>query len=307
MGLLTINDHSRYKLNDLRSFKKSLIFCGNVIDDRGERLLKELSIEISNRLVPILFDADTYSLSIDGVMHASRRANVVLTKFFEENDGLNYVIDSTTLGFVELLYLLRWFKDNHSGTVEIIYAEPERYKSRINYISDFGKHEFDLSSHSGGFKGVMGFTRMFSSDKKSCLVAVLGFERARLGQLLELDEGAYIGDIIPVFGTPGFKVGWDKHSFFQSVDTLKDKALPPHFVSAFSPIDVLDRLEYIKRSSQDDLMLAPFGPKPLSLGIAVFLVNNIGDIALKYDHPKKKEGRSVGLGSIHRYLVMSDA
>lgn len=303
MGLLRIADHSRYKLNNVREYKEMLVFCGEALDERGEIILSELRKQSKNKLVEITFDVEKYSVSFNGKIYPSRRVNDVLSDLFSGYLDLSVLIDSTTLGFVELLFILKWMKNNDHGDFEVIYAEPEKYKSRINYVSDFGKHEFDLSSHSGGFKAVLGFSKLSSSFEKSMLVAVLGFERARLGQLLELDEGAYIGKILPIFGTPGFKVGWDKHSFFQSVDTLKDKSMRPEFVSAFSPIDILERLEYIRKSCTGDIMVAPFGPKPLSLGVGVFLVNNIESVSLKYDHPKKKSGRSEGVGNIHRYLI----
>lgn len=172
-------------------------------------------------------------------------------------------------------------------------------------MNDFGKHEFDLSTHTEGFKAIPGFAKVLTQSNKAILVTSVGFERARLGQLLSLDDGAYIHTVIPIFGTPPYKASWDKHSYFQNVEVLSDKGGRPQFVAANSPLDMLDMLEYIKESCNEDaeITIAPLGTKPLSIASAVFLINN-PCITLKYDHPKRKGSRSSGLGMIHMYELV---
>ena len=170
-------------------------------------------------------------------------------------------------------------------------------------MNDFGKHEFDLSTHSEGFKAIPGFAKALTQSQKAILISSMGFERSRLGQLLSLDDGAYIHSVLPIYGTPGFQAGWDKHSFFQNVETLSDKGIKPQFVSANSPLDMLYMLQFIKDSFVDEeITLAPLGTKPLSIASAVFLINN-PTVTLKYDHPKRKGRRSTGLGKIHLYVI----
>ncbi len=50
--------------------------------------------------------------------------------------------------------------------------------------------------------------------------------------------------------------------------------------------------------------LAPFGTKPVALGMDWFAINNRG-ISIVYDFVKKKRMRSTGVGKIHfwRFLV----
>ena len=236
--------------------------------------------------------------------HPVSRSNLVIDDFVKTHTGRKFYLDVTTVGFVELLLVLRWFSKSKLNEISIFYAEPLKYKSRVNYMDDFGKHEFDLTSHSAGFKAVPGFTKAISTEEKASLIAVIGFERSRLGQLIQQDEGAYIGKIFPIFGTPGFKVGWDKHSFLQSVETLKDRSRSPRFVTAYSAIDILNCFELIKESLPNEtIMVAPFGTKPLSLGAAIFLVNHREDVMLKFDHPTKKSDSTEGVGEIHKYTV----
>ncbi len=302
--MLNITDHRSISLDDADSINHAIFFCGEAIDDRGRAILSVIQNEPSNLIIKVYFDVSRYVVILNGVEYPVLKANTVISALIEANDGNQFYLDATTVGFVELLLVLRWFSRSKFCTLSVFYAEPLRYKSRIDYMNDFGKHEFDLTSYSAGFKAVPGFSKALSTDDKATLVAVLGFERSRLGQLIQSDEGAYIGNILPIFGTPGFKVGWDKHSFLQSVDTLKDRSGKPQFVTAYSAIDIFNCLERIKISLPNEtIMVAPFSTKPLSLGVVVFLVNNSEDVILKYDHPTKKSDSSEGVGKIHEYTV----
>lgn len=301
--MISLADLDYTSLGNLTSFKKTLCFTGKIIDERGARIVEALTTD-NNEIIEVNFDIDNYSIAFNEQNVGVLRFFSLVEQLFKNSPHNDVLIEATTLGFVELLVLLKWFSRTQIKSLKIIYAEPKAYKHRVNYMNDFGRHEFDLSTHSAGFKAVPGFTKAISANEKATLIAALGFERSRLGQLMELDEGAYIESIIPIFGTPGFQVGWDKHSFFQSVDTLKDKGLKPQFVSANSPLDMLNTLNYIKDSLDDkQLMVAPFGPKPLSIGIALFLINNSPDVILKYDHPIKKGDRSNGVGKVHIYSL----
>ncbi len=305
MGLLSITDSSVVDVNHFQGIGSTLVFCGAPIDDRGEKLLEEIGKHTQN-IVTVNFDIDTYAIQLNGqpfpVMRPNQGFNKVLAAF--EFDSI--LIESTTIGFIELLVVLKWFDTIEIDAINICYAEPESYKRRTNYMNDLGKHEFDLSSHSGGFKAIPGFAQAISSEEKAPLITILGFERSRLGHLMQEDEGAYISSILPIFGTPGYKVGWDKHSFIQNIDTLKDVCSEPQFVSAHSPLDIYNMLVYIKESiASDKILLAPFGTKPLSLGAAIFLINFRSDVVLKYDHPTRKKGRSEGVADIHIFNVSS--
>ena len=297
-------DHRIVSLDRIRDVRNGVFFLSEATDDRGKAIFSQIQAEESNLIVTIGFDIDRYIVLINDVEYPILRAISIIDDVVRGYEAKQFYLDATTTGFVELLLVLRWLSRSREASITVFYAEPLKYKSRVDYMNDFGKHEFDLTSHSAGFKAVPGFSKALSTEKKSTLVAVLGFERSRLGQLVQLDEGAYIGTILPVFGTPGFNVGWDKHSFLQSVDTLKDRSGLPQFVAAYSANDIFICLENIKASLPDEtLMVAPFSTKPLSLGVAVFLVNNSDQVVLRYDHPTKKDDSSEGVGKIHEYTV----
>lgn len=300
--MISLIDTVSTDLNSVKNISDTICFVGSQLDQRGRDIVGAL--EGKNEVFEVSFDADNYTLTIDDTAFGLMRVSSELQKIYDRSDYENILVESTTLGFVEVLLILRWFSKSNLKNVEIIYAEPDEYKLRTNYMNDFGKHEFDLSTHSGGFKAIPGFAKALTQSKKAVLIASVGFERSRIGQLLSLDDGAYIESVIPIYGTPGFQAGWDKHSFFQNVEVLSDKGLKPQFVSANSPIDMLFMLEYIVDSFGDEeITIAPLGTKPLSIASAIFLINN-PNVTLKYDHPKKKSSRSKGLGKIHIYSVI---
>ncbi|WDE12036.1 hypothetical protein [Thalassomonas haliotis] len=300
--MISINDNRNITTGEIKSLANTLCFVGPSIDQRGDDLTSALNT--AAHIVEVSFNVQDYTVDIDGTKVGTIGVNRYINDLVQQKKCESIYIESTTLGFVEVLLLLKWFSRSEIDSLQVIYAEPNQYKSRTNYMNDFGKHEFDLSTHTEGFKAIPGFAKALTQSKKAILISSMGFERSRLGQLLSQDDGAYIHAVIPVFGTPPYQTGWDKHSFFQNVDVLNDKGEKPQFVAANSPIDMLEMLEYIKGSysEDDEITLAPLGTKPLSIASAVFLINN-PQVTLKYDHPKRKGRRSTGLGKIHLYEI----
>lgn len=302
MGVIDILNHTRCHPHNFGE-EHTLLVCGPAIDDRCGEIRRTTLSKDHSKILEVLFNSETYSLQVGQNSSSLRQSSSLIGAEILGGNFSKIIIDITSLGFVELLLIIRWFKNSDLDSIEAVYGEPVAYKPRADYMSDFGHHEFDLTSHSGGFKAIPGFSKAISSGKKATLIALLGFERSRLGQLLQLDEGAYIGEVLPIFGTPSYKVGWDKHCFFQNIETLKNCCGSPSFVSAYSPYDLVRTLEYIKESiPEKEIMIAPFGTKPLSLGAAIFLSNN-PETSLKYDHPIKKQGSSSGVSRIHLFVL----
>ena len=159
--MLSITDCSVVDVNYFQDITGTLIFCGIPIDDRGVKLLEEIDKHTQN-IVEVNFDIDTYAIQLNGqsfpVMSPAQGFNEVCATF--KFDSI--LVESTTIGFVELLIVLKWFNTIDLDEINICYAEPKSYKRRTNYMNDLGKHEFDLSSHSGGFKAIPGFAQVIS-------------------------------------------------------------------------------------------------------------------------------------------------
>ena len=61
-----------------------------------------------------------------------------------------------------------------------------------------------------------------------------------------------------------------------------------------------------KNSNDKQLVIAPIGTKPHSIGAIVFMVNSYyknKKVGVIYDFPIKKENRTDGIGLIHEYTI----
>lgn len=292
---------------DVESLSSTLCFIGNPIDDRGHFITSALGSELHNNVIRIELKAEDMRSEINHTNVSYRNISDHLSTLTNSLSFENVLLDATTLGVPELLIIMKWLQLlDTCERVKIIYAEPDEYP-RIQLPSVYGNHQFNLSNASIGYKSLPGFTKTASTEKKSHLIALLGFERVRLGQLLQNDEGAYIDEITPVFGVPGFKPSYDKHSAYQNVDSIKDKekSNKPLFASANNPYDTFMLLERVRETETDRVInVAPIGTKPMAIGAAIFILKHRQEnVGLMYDYPIKTAGRSKGVSKIHIYAV----
>ena len=292
-------------LENLVEDASDIVFAGVPVDDRGSQVTRSLKNIQLEKYVELFFNPEKMSFSVNQVEVNLREFEGFLNKIFNGVEIGALTIDATTLSIAELLYIFRWVKKHQNQiTLKIIYAEPENYTSRIDTQSDFGKHQFSLSDDSRGYIALPGFTRAVNGRNKSHVLALLGFERVRLGQLLSNDEGAYINSFTPIFGVPGFKPYYDKHSVYQNIDLITRSGEKPEFSSANNPFATYNLLSEISDSLPDFLInIAPIGTKPMAIGACLFLVNNNIKAGLMYDHPYKKKGRSEGVSKVHCFVV----
>lgn len=284
----------------------NVIIVGSTLDDRGTYIRELIGRSSKSVVIEVSYDAENINFIIDGNSIPFRNINSTLDTIIGAPDEI--LIDTTTVGVAELLYILRWLKKyNRSTNVKMTYIEPGKYPPLNEANNEFGRHTFNLSSHSLGYKSLPGFT--VTSNSKSHLIALLGFERVRLGQLLENDEGAFIGSLTPVFGVPGFKPSYDKHSAFQNIESILAKGEKPEFSSANNPFETYSKLEYLRSCYPDTVInIAPIGTKPMAIGACLFALKNIGKkVGVMYDHPVKKKGRTEGISRIHLFSVLIDS
>jgi hypothetical protein len=296
-------------VDEIAHSNSDYVFVGASIDDRSALVIDKLQNSVFKKLVKIKFDAEDMSFDVDGKI-------IKFMMFSQEMDSLtdnelvsSITLDATSLGVVEILYILRWFKRKvNNADINILYAEPAEYPSKLKFSNEFGKHQFNLSNSSIGYKSLPGFTKTAPSSEKIHVIALLGFERVRLGQLIQNDEGAYIDSITPIFGVPGFKPSYDKHSAFQNINILLEKGRKPMFSSANNPYDTFKVLNLLKQSMPDEVInIAPIGTKPMAIGACIFLLNNLNkNIGILYDHPNKTSGRTKGISNVHRYTLSTE-
>lgn len=274
-----------------------LVFHGDTVDERT----KIISSKIAKQCTPaashtIKWSQDTQSIEIEGVSFSSAE----IKNKFSSASPVSILFDATSLDFPELVYLFDCFK---GYDIDILYLEPAEY---LKKQSDIGEYNFDLTSKQSRFTGLRNFT-VHTGGTAVSLVAPLGFEPMRLGQLLNTDESKQYHSISGMVGVPAYKPGWENRSI---------KSNLRHFVSSQSPellIYPSTNLYQIYKQIEDisaaypKLLLAPLGTKPSTVAIAMFIVNKFSSnsrhnfVGAVYDFPIKTSGRSKGIGKAYIY------
>lgn len=225
-----------------------------------------------------------------------------------ENLYETLVIDATSLSFAELLYLLNVTNNIELvKDIQILYVEPKEYRFVNNSITTYD--EFSLSDKLQRFPPLPGFTINTELEKVE-LIAFLGFEKQRLGQIFSSEEVIY-EKFTPVVPLPGFLPGWENRTINNHLKFFDPKYFfsEIQYVAANNPYQSLKLLEKMAKTRKS-FRVAPIGTKPNAIGCAVFLVNNAENqddeksIGALYDFPVKSVNRSEGIGKIHIYNLI---
>lgn len=190
------------------------------------------------------------------------------------------------------------------ATLRAVYAEPIEYRFQSSpRPSDI----FDLSERIQGVAPIPGFVSLTDEvdEAASVFVPLLGFEGARFAYLLEQVQPP--GDkVVPVIGVPGFRPEYPFHAYqgnrlpLSSSGAWKNR----RFAIANCPFSLHYALEDIAEEfAGDRLKVAPIGTKPHALGAVLFAVSTSDPVELVYDHPIRKEKRTVGAARILVYHV----
>lgn len=287
----------------MQSEPADLGFYGSSVDERGEfakNFLKEkanLSLNCRWDKVELLF-----CLGKDLELRPHEISSQI-----NELSPTRILIEATTLGFVEILFLVSAAKECPTvNEIEFIYVEPREY-SEVTSIENPLPHNFALSKSLGQLIPIPGFTKNFArKNHQTHLFAFLGFEPARLGRVLEDDEGAGISKYSLGIGIPAFVPGWENHTTDSNSEYL-DSPNREEIVlfSANNPQSAYDSLCEIADSLSDDerIVIAPFGTKPAGLGAIVYAVLHQDRCGIIYDHPIRQKDRSKGVGKCHLYKL----
>lgn len=292
----------------------AILFHGEMIDDRGRTIISHFnSRHTMNKQIQYFEDQFNISINQDNVHIMSFNDFIARQISSDKSDSI--WIEATTLGFAEILLLLDALAANKiSKKIYITYAEPKEYKGKI--ASSFVHDDFDLTRQFASFRPIPGYTLLSapsSQEKKAELISFLGFERSRLGQILNADDGASYKSLHPIIPLPAFKLGWENRSVKTHLEFFQlDMCQSLKYVSANNPYQALKALEKIVYSRGDEkFIIAPIGTKPNAIGCAIFLVNTKNNesnrTGVLYDFPTKKPERSQGVGKINIYTLSLSA
>lgn len=281
--------------------KYDAFFYGNDLDERTELAIKNISIEPRHK---IFFDRENYNFNIDNDVYSLFDVH----SFLQEKDYKYVLIDSTSLDFPEILYIL-FAIDKCARKINstILYIEPEEY---TNTLDDNQEEDYRLSDRMHPFSSlpIFAVNTQNAADRQTVLTSFLGFENSRLGQVLVNDDGASYRKLMACISVPAYNSGWENTSlkkhlrYFEYINS-ELKLYPGS--NPYAVCELLDELH----SEHNKLIITSLGTKPTAIGISIFLINNIRKntidkyVGAIYDFPVKSKGRSKGIGAIHTYEI----
>lgn len=278
-----------------------VVFVGTAVDDRGRHSL-QIARNSAGSVVEVRYDPDTYKLHLGANEFRASDMNAIRQTYPQAM----LLMDATSLDAVEMLLLIKAFLNDMDGRRRLgfVYAEPGRYMPADSSIGM--DYAFRFANSFKGLKPVPGFANELRQDQSGRLVACLGFEADRLDRILQGDDDAFIKHVTLIFGVPPYRTTWEMHALLPHERVINERRTSCElaFAGADNPKSAY---EYLKESFRaigrdERLIIAPLGSKPSSIGMALFACCH-DNIRLTYDFPERLEGRTEGVGAIHRYLV----
>jgi hypothetical protein len=287
---------------DLNLRRWDLGIVGQPIDDRGRAAI-ELIHQVTDGTLVADYDPDRFSIEANGDIMNAEAFEDVLQSF----KGKSIILESTTLGFVELFLVSRAAKALSFPQLTFLYVEPKGYSVRASNTRRsliLHKRDFELSDEVPGYRAIPGATLMLSDKFPQRSVFFLGYEARRLHRALEVYPMLRPESCSVVFGVPAFRPGWEMDAFANNVRIIKERNIDGgvYFCGAENPASALQVLEliYSELVEREKLFIAPIGTKPTGIATALFAATH-SSIGILYDHPKRRRDRSREVSGWHLY------
>jgi hypothetical protein len=268
---------------------------GEAVDPRGTAAI-EFAKGNSGVVHTFRYDPKQLAVEVDGRAFSAEEPEKPFAAL-----GGPILLETTTLGFVEILLCCRGLKAAGAASVWLVYAEPQDY-NRPRRSQIVHRRDFDLSDEVEEFTAVPGNPLLLLPEREVRAVIFLGFESQRLNRFLDQTSIAP-GCCEFVFGVPAFRPGWEMDSFANNFRVLKGEKMAGrvHFCGAHSPVSAYEALVRIYGAcSSQRVSVAPIGTKPHGVGAALFLCEH-PDVGVVYDNPKRKKERSSKVGTWHLF------
>lgn len=305
-----------------RGFFESIdvFLFGTVTDEeRNGRLLSLLGKTVDTKSYHIDYDLETEEYSLLPTPFGAvpppdrlRAAKKDITLFLRSDlssigaTGNDVLVDITGISQPALFFMLKlFFEDVRPQRLFFAYTEPLKYKARELPSSE---DVFLLTERFIGLRALPGFIREPTPGKRTTIVLLVGFEGKRAKYVCEALD-AKSDDIRVVLGFPGFRPGW-QYLAYGSNQSLFEYYQAQRFVSlaaANDPFEAYNALgdihtNEVASGTGAELVLAPVGTKPHSVGAALFALRHSEATRLIYDFPVKARGyRTEGCGTTWVY------
>ena len=280
--------------DEITIYTESVLFHGNIVDDRGGSAVNFKSDSIRER-VPVSYDYEKMILTVGD---KSLTADLAIKLFEPYITKKSVVLEATTLGVSELFFAIKSLIDSKINDFLIIYVEPENY-SRTTPAAD----SFALTDLNAGYKPIPNAIVDLSGDDVDAGVFFLGFEPDRLERAFEEYQMISSKDLKVVFGIPAFQPGWELNSIVPHLEAIDKCSIS--YCAANDPSSAYDALEETRLSLMEGkkMFVAPIGTKPCGIASAIFTSLYPSQVGLLYDHRTKKNKRSKGVNIWHRYSI----
>lgn len=274
---------------------QSVIFHGSAVDERGDLAVQ---LGATHQMVSVGYDVQEMLLSLDGISVGADVCELEVKRFV---DGRPIVLEATTLGFAEFFCLTRSLLTLGVQSLQIIYAEPQKY-NKPSANSD----TYELSDMISGYHPIPHAIIDLSSEEVETGVFFLGYEEQRMAQALEEYQMLANKTVKLVFGVPAFRAGWELNAIVPHLQILSEQNnFEVAYCCANDPASAFESLEATRASLSHGakMFIAPIGPKPCGVASALFASVYPDDSGILFDHPKKKSKRSSGVHVWHQYSV----
>jgi hypothetical protein len=300
MKILTAHYNNQQEVNS--TLKWTSCFHGESLDHRGDTSVNFLK-ENSKNVYKIIYTPSEFTVQINEEIIQKDD----LDDFFEKMTWESVVIDSTTVGFVELLLIAK-YAISKCPTFEILYLQPEHYKKKDS-STILRSREFDITSETPGYQAIPGFSTLLQNDDSNHFVFIAGYEPIRLDRAFEDYQMITSENCDIVFGLPAYKPGWENNAFANNISVLTNRRIVGEvkYCGALNPLAVYSLLHEIRKSldHNTNLVISPIGPKPLGIGAALFIATRSG-VSVLYDHPINKEARTEKIAKWIFYKIINE-
>jgi hypothetical protein len=289
------------KINSGLTFNKwDIGIVGKSLDARCDAAIDFVKKNTSDTL-HINFIHEDFKIQIDSVQFDIDDAE----NAFKKLEGKSVIIESTSVGFVEILLICDALIKAKAKGVSFVYVEPQEYKRQRKSMV-LHRREFELSGEVPGYLAIPGYSLILHNNVNQKVVFFTGYESSRLEKALEDHPWIRSKNASLVFGVPAFNPGWEMNSFANNINIIKERGLSGgmNFGGAANPLAAYTILDNHYKGLEDgeQMFVVPIGTKPQGIGAALFVLENEG-IGVLYDHPIKEKGRTGDIASWHLFNV----
>lgn len=297
---MNIKMQKRDSSDELKFSTWDIGIIGETVDERGCAAIEFIKINVK-KIISVQYNSNDLNISING--------NILNVEDFQDYlislKGKSIILETTTLGFAEILLCSKAWFSLGSNNMDLLYIEPEQYNNPNRKIIT-NKRDFELSDEVPGYKAIPGTMFMLSDRYKQFGVFFLGYEEQRLDRVFQDFEMINPSRCTIIFGVPAFKPGWEMDAIANNIRVIENKNIKGgiKFCGAENPASVILLLEKIYKSVEPNgkMFIVPIGTKPNGIGVALF-VSIHDNVGILYDHPVKRGGRSEKVSKWHLFTA----